>query len=46
MSNVDMARLGRTLQAVAKPFELKTVPTATQVYADKYLPPRSELKLN
>jgi len=46
MSNVDMARLARTLQAVAKPFELKAAPIATQVYTDKYLPPRSELKLN
>jgi NitT/TauT family transport system substrate-binding protein len=46
MSNVDMARLDRTLQAVAKPFELKVTPTAAQVYTDKYLPPRDELKLN
>jgi NitT/TauT family transport system substrate-binding protein len=45
MSNVDMARLDRTLQQVAKPFDLKTVPTAAQVYTDKYLPPRDELKL-
>jgi NitT/TauT family transport system substrate-binding protein len=45
MSNVDTARLGRTLQAVVKPFELKTTPTAAQVYTDKYLPPRTELKL-
>ena len=46
MSDVDMARLERTLKQVAKPFEIKTVPTAPQVYVDKYLPPRSELKLN
>jgi NitT/TauT family transport system substrate-binding protein len=46
MSNVDSARLGRTLEAVVKPFELKTTPTAAQVYTDKYLPPRAELKLN
>jgi NitT/TauT family transport system substrate-binding protein len=46
MSNVDMARLGRTLQAVTKPFELKTTPNAAQVYTNKYLPPRAELKLN
>ena len=46
MSNVDMARLGRTLQAVTKPFELKATPIAAQIYTDKYLPPRVELKLN
>jgi hypothetical protein len=46
MSDVDTARLERTLKQVAKPFELKSVPTASQVYVDKYLPPRSELKLN
>lgn len=46
MSDVDTARLERTLKQVAKPFELKTTPTASQVYVDKYLPPRAELKLN
>jgi hypothetical protein len=46
MSHVDKARLQRSLEAVAKPFELKTVPTIDQVYVDKYLPPQSELKLN
>jgi NitT/TauT family transport system substrate-binding protein len=46
MSHVDKARLQRSLEAVAKPFELKTVPTVDQVYVDKYLPPQSELKLN
>lgn len=45
MSNVDIARLDRTLKQVVKPFELKTVPTAAQVYTDKYLPPRDELRL-
>ena len=46
MSNVDMARLDRTLQQVVKPFDLKSTPTATQVYTDRYLPPRAELKLS
>jgi NitT/TauT family transport system substrate-binding protein len=46
MSNVDIARLDRTLQQVVKPFELKTVPTAAQVYTEKYLPPRDELRLS
>jgi NitT/TauT family transport system substrate-binding protein len=45
MSNVDMARLDRTLQQVGKAFELKTIPTAGQTYTDKYLPPRDELKI-
>jgi NitT/TauT family transport system substrate-binding protein len=45
MSNVDIPRLEKSLQQVAKAFNLKTVPTAAQVYVDKYLPPRSELKL-
>ena len=31
MSNVDIARLDRTLKQVVKPFELKTAPTAAQV---------------
>ena len=46
MSDVDKTRLERTLKQVTKPFELKSVPTASEVYVDKYLPPRSELKLN
>jgi NitT/TauT family transport system substrate-binding protein len=45
MSNVDTARLDKSLQQVAKAFNLKAVPTAAQVYVDKYLPPRGELKL-
>jgi NitT/TauT family transport system substrate-binding protein len=45
LSNVDMARLDRTIKSVAKPFELKTIPPASQVYTDKYLPPRADLKL-
>jgi len=45
MSHVDLARLDRTLQQVVKPFDLKSTPTAAQVYTDKYLPPRDELRL-
>jgi NitT/TauT family transport system substrate-binding protein len=45
MSNVDTARLERTLKQVAKAFDMKATPTAAQVYVDKYLPPRSELKI-
>jgi NitT/TauT family transport system substrate-binding protein len=44
-SNVDMARLDRTLKQAAKAFEIKTVPTAAQVYTDRYLPPRSEMMI-
>jgi NitT/TauT family transport system substrate-binding protein len=46
MSNVDMARLERTLKQVEKPFELTTVPSASQVYVSKYLPPRDELRID
>jgi NitT/TauT family transport system substrate-binding protein len=46
VSNVDMDRLERTLKQVQKPFELKTVPTASQVYVSKYLPPRDELRID
>jgi len=45
MSNVDMGRLDRTLKQVAKAFDMKTTPAAAQVYVDKYLPPRNELKI-
>jgi NitT/TauT family transport system substrate-binding protein len=45
MSNVDTARLDRTLKQVAKAFEMKATPSAAQVYTDKYLPPRSDLKV-
>jgi NitT/TauT family transport system substrate-binding protein len=45
MSNVDTARLDRTLKQVAKSFDMKAIPTAAQVYTDKYLPPRSDLKI-
>ena len=45
VSNVDMARLDRTLKASAKAFEIAVPPAAAEVYPDKYLPPRSELML-
>ncbi len=44
-SNVDMARLEGTLAQVAPAFNMKATPVATQVYTDKYLPPRAELKV-
>ncbi|HEY2186121.1 MAG TPA: ABC transporter substrate-binding protein [Xanthobacteraceae bacterium] len=44
-SNVDMARLASTLAQVAPAFNMKTTPDAAQVYTDKYLPPRDELKV-
>src|SRR5436190_4036979 len=44
-SNVDMARLAGTLGQVAPAFNMKTTPAASQVYTDKYLPPRAELKV-
>jgi NitT/TauT family transport system substrate-binding protein len=44
-SNVDIVRLDRSLKAVAKAFDIKTVPNAAQVYTDQYLPPRAEMKI-
>ena len=44
-SSVDMARLDGTLAQVAPAFNMKTTPAAAQVYTDKYLPPRDELKV-
>jgi NitT/TauT family transport system substrate-binding protein len=44
-SNVDMARLDNTLAQVAPAFNMKATPGANQVYTDKYLPPRAELKV-
>jgi NitT/TauT family transport system substrate-binding protein len=44
-SSVDMDRLERSLKAVAKAFDIKTVPSAAQVYTDQYLPPRAEMKI-
>jgi NitT/TauT family transport system substrate-binding protein len=44
-SNVDITRLSRTLKELAQGLQLKTVPAAADVYVDRYLPPRSELKM-
>jgi NitT/TauT family transport system substrate-binding protein len=46
VSNVDMARLDRTLKQAAKAFDIKSPPPAPEVYTDRYLPPRSELMLS
>ena len=42
-SNVDIARLGRTLTEVAQGTKLKAVPSPDEVYTERYLPPRAEL---
>jgi NitT/TauT family transport system substrate-binding protein len=44
-SNVDSARLERSLAAAGKAFELKAIPTAAEIYTERYLPPRAELKI-
>ena len=44
-SNVDLARLERSLQAAGNAFELKTIPSAVEIYTDRYLPPRAELRI-
>ena len=42
-SDVDTARMDKTLQQVAPIFGLSPAPTAAQSYTDGYLPPRAEL---
>jgi NitT/TauT family transport system substrate-binding protein len=44
-SNVDPARLERSLTAAGKAFELKSIPAAGTIYTDRYLPPRAELRI-
>lgn len=44
-SNVDMPRLDQSLVQIAEGVQLKSVPRASDVYTDAYLPPRDELKL-
>ncbi len=44
-SSVNMARLENTLAQVTPAFNMKTTPAAGQIYTDKYLPPRDELKV-
>jgi NitT/TauT family transport system substrate-binding protein len=45
-SQVDPARLQKTLDDVAGPFELKSTPKASEVYTDAYLPPAADLKIS
>ncbi|MEO7405192.1 MAG: ABC transporter substrate-binding protein, partial [Burkholderiales bacterium] len=45
LSNVDKARLARSIDQVAKAFQMKTVPSVDEVYTDRYLPPRAELRV-
>ena len=45
VSFVDKARLARTLDQVADAFQLKTKPSVDEIYTEKYLPARSELRL-
>jgi NitT/TauT family transport system substrate-binding protein len=45
VSFVDKARLARTLEQVGEAFQLTTKPTVEEIYTEKYLPARSELKL-
>jgi NitT/TauT family transport system substrate-binding protein len=44
ISNVDMKRIEQSLKDVAEPFSIATIPPASEVYTDRYLPPRSEMK--
>lgn len=46
MSNVDTARLERTIKQAASAFNMKATPAAAQVYTDRYLPPRADLKIS
>jgi NitT/TauT family transport system substrate-binding protein len=45
VSFVDKARLARTLEQVGEAFQLTTKPTVEEIYTEKYLPARSELRL-
>lgn len=45
MSNVDKARLGRTIEQVSKAFQMKATPTVDDVYTERYLPARAELRV-
>ena len=44
-SNVDSARLDRTLKATAEALQFKAVPAGADVYTAAYLPPRAELQM-
>jgi NitT/TauT family transport system substrate-binding protein len=45
VSNVEANRLENSLKDVAAPFGIKPIPAASEVYTDRYLPPRSEMKI-
>ena len=45
MSNVDMGRLSRTLDQAADAFQVKTKQSVGDTYTERYLPPRSELRV-
>lgn len=45
VSNVDPKRLESSLKDVSAAFGIKTIPPASEVYTDRYLPPRSEMKI-
>jgi hypothetical protein len=40
-----MTRLSRTLDQAAEAFQVKTKQSAADTYTDRYLPPRSELRV-
>ncbi|HWM82060.1 MAG TPA: ABC transporter substrate-binding protein [Pseudolabrys sp.] len=44
ISNVDSKRIEQSLKDVAEPFGITKIPPAAEVYTDRYLPPRSEMK--
>jgi NitT/TauT family transport system substrate-binding protein len=45
LSNIDPTRLDRSLKQVAEGVGLKVVPAVSDVYTDRYLPPRDALKM-
>lgn len=45
LSQIDMARLQKTLDDAAPAFGIKSPPKASEVYTDKYLPPAADLKI-
>jgi NitT/TauT family transport system substrate-binding protein len=44
ISNVDPKRVEQSLKDVAEPFGMKNLPAVSEVYTDRYLPPRGEMK--
>lgn len=45
VSNVDPKRLESSLKDVSAAFGIKAIPPASEVYTDRYLPPRSEMMI-